>query len=205
MDIPINAKVNCADGECGRSIYVIVNPVTQKVTHLVVKEKLAPHSERLVPVKWIDETGPDMVLLKCDQESFTAMSDFVETEYLWKKLPDYKNLAGGYLLLPFSVPQVAKTVEVKHRRIPFGELAVKRGAAVYAADGHVGQVDEFLVDPEDSHITHLVMQEGHLWGQKEVTFPISEIDRIDEDGVHLKLDKRAIEALPTIPIHRNWR
>ena len=32
-------------------------------------------------------------------------------------------------------------------------------------------VDELLVDPENEHITHLVMREGHLWGQKDVVYP----------------------------------
>lgn len=205
MDIPVNAKVNCTDGECGRSTYVIVNPVTKQVTHLVVKENHSPNTERMVPVKWIEETGPDIVLLKCDREKFATMSNFVETEYLREELPEYDHMAGGYFLLPFVVPKVTKTLGVKHRSIPLGELAVKRGAAVYATDGHVGQVDEFLVDPKDGHITHLVMRNSHPWGQKEVTFSISEIDQIDRDGVHLKLDKHAVEALPKIPVYKSWR
>jgi hypothetical protein len=68
----------------------------------------------------------------------------------------------------------------------------------------VGRVDEFLIDPENDHITHLVMREGHLWGQKDVTIPISEIDRIEGDSVYLKLSKDEVEALPAIPMHR-WK
>ena len=69
----------------------------------------------------------------------------------------------------------------------------------------VGRVDEFLVDPEnDDHITHIVLREGHLWGQKDVTIPISDIERIKENTVYLKIDKRKIEALPTIPVRRKW-
>jgi hypothetical protein len=41
-----------------------------------------------------------------------------------------------------------------------------------------------------------------LWGQKDVTIPVSEIERIKEDHVYLKLDKRSIEALPAIPKRR---
>jgi hypothetical protein len=47
-----------------------------------------------------------------------------------------------------------------------------------------------------------VLREGHLWGQKDVTIPVSQIERIEEDAVHLKLDKRSIEALPAIPVRR---
>jgi len=43
---------------------------------------------------------------------------------------------------------------------------VRRGTRVEATDGHVGHVDEFVVNPENGHITHSVMREGHLWGKK---------------------------------------
>ena len=91
---------------------------------------------------------------------------------------------------------------LEHERIPPGELAVHRGAQVEAKDGPVGQVDEFLVDPATGHITHLVMREGHLWGTKDVAIPVSQIGRLEEDTVHVKLDKAGIEALPVIPIRR---
>ena len=93
-------------------------------------------------------------------------------------------------------------IPVAHERIPPGELAVRRGARVEATDGHAGRVDEFLVNPEDGYITHLVLREGHLWGQKEVTVPVSQIDHIEDNAVHLKLDKHSVEVLPSIPIRR---
>ncbi len=36
MDIPINAKVNCSDGLFGQSTNVILMPISEKVTHVVV-------------------------------------------------------------------------------------------------------------------------------------------------------------------------
>lgn len=204
MDFPLNEKVYCADGECGRLTSLIINPVSRQVTHLVVAKKRAPHIERLVPVKWVDETAPDMVLLSCKSDKFEEMKPFVETEYLREELPDYDNAPEEYWLLPYRMPQVMKTVKVKQYSIPPGELAVQRGARVDAVDGHVGRVDEFLVDATDMHITHLVLREGHLWGAKDVTIPVSEIDRVEEGTVHLKLDKRQIEALPAIPLDRSW-
>jgi hypothetical protein len=44
MDIPLNAEVHCTDGVCGRSTYVIVNPVNEQVTHVVVREAWFPHA-----------------------------------------------------------------------------------------------------------------------------------------------------------------
>ena len=51
---------------------------------------------------------------------------------------------------------------VKYRQIPSGELAVRRGICIEAKDGYVGKVEEFVVNPENGHITHMVMREGHL-------------------------------------------
>jgi sporulation protein YlmC with PRC-barrel domain len=104
-------------------------------------------------------------------------------------------------MAPCVYPEV-ETLPVKHEAIPADELAVRRGAAVEATDGHVGHVDAFLVDPENDHITHLILGEGHLWGQKDVTIPVSEIERIEEDHVYLKLDKHSIEELPSVPMRR---
>jgi sporulation protein YlmC with PRC-barrel domain len=204
MDIPLNAKVHCVDGECGRSTYVIINPVSRQVTHFVVKEKGLAAKEYVVPVDRVTEATHDLIRLRCTTEQLVKMNPFLEKHYLREPLPDYRHPAGRYLLLPYRVHNVMKTVEVETRHIPAGELAVQRGASVEATDGRVGQVDEFLVDPENSHITHLILSEGHLWGQKDVTIPISEIDRVEEDTVHLKLDKESIEALPSIALRHGW-
>jgi hypothetical protein len=114
-------------------------------------------------------------------------------------------MEDAYLVWPYHIPELNTTIPITHQRIPHGELAVQRGARVEATDGHVGRVDEFLVDPVDTHITHLVLREGHLWGQKDVTIPVSHIDRIEEDTVYLKLDKHSVEALPAIPIRERLR
>ena len=65
-------------------------------------------------------------------------------------------------------------------------------------------VQYWVVGAVSEHITHLILRKGHLWGQKDVTIPVSEIARIEEDAVHLKLAKEQVEALPTIPVRRRY-
>ena len=96
-------------------------------------------------------------------------------------------------------------VRQRVRAVPPGELAVHRGARVRATDGRVGRVDEFVIEPESGQITHLTMRTGHLWGDREVSIPVSEIGRIAENTVHLKLGKRQIGALPLLRVRRIWR
>ncbi len=79
---------------------------------------------------------------------------------------------------------------------------MKRGARVEATDGTVGQVDELLVNSNNMQATHLVLLERHIFKEREITIPVSQIDRIDEDTIYLKLDRKSIEELPTTPIQR---
>ncbi len=199
MDIPVNAEVHCVDGPCGHVTSVIVNPTNWEITHLVVKEKRFPHTERLVSIDEVVESTPHQVRLRCTTQELSAMDPFIETQFIQAEAPECTG--GPCLMWPYVVPEDL-TVRLETEHIPPGELAVHRGDHVEATDGRVGRIDEFLVDPANGHITHLVLREGHLSGQKDVTIPVSAIDRIEEDTVYLKLDKRSIEALPTIPIRR---
>jgi sporulation protein YlmC with PRC-barrel domain len=209
INIPVGAGVECVDGVCGVSTQVIINPVKKKVTHLVVKQKEFPHVERMVPVEWVTQTTSNLIQLECTKEKFGHQEAFTETEYIKLDPRDLPSAApiplmgGAYMYWPYSVPESERYITVEHERVPPGELAVRRGAHVEATDGRVGQVDEFLVDPRDEHVTHLIMREGHLWGQKDVSIPLSAIGRIEEDTVYLKLSKDEVEALPAIPI-RQW-
>jgi hypothetical protein len=211
VEIPLNAQVECTDGVCGRSEYVLINPVIDQVTHLVVKEDRAPNTEYIVPVGFVTETINDTIRLRCSKAELEKMDRFVKTEYVEEKFPD-KNFTfvggmygmGNYYYLPYVAHEISVQVPSEHQQIPPGELAVRRGTGVEATDGHVGNVDEFVVDPKNGHITHLVMREGHLWGKKDVTVPLSAMGETREDTLFLKLDKHQIESLPTVSVHRRW-
>jgi len=197
MDIPMDAEVFCTDGLCGRSTYLVIKPKTEEVTHLVVKEGKAPHEEILVPVTAVAATTPDSINLTFTRDELAKLQPFIETEYVKVNIPRYAG--GAYSMAPYAYHE-PELLPVKREAIPVGELAVHRGARVEATDGRVGRVDKFLVDPENDRITHLVLREGHLWGQKDVSIPVSEIKRIEENAIYLKIGKRKIEALPAIRV-----
>jgi sporulation protein YlmC with PRC-barrel domain len=200
MDIPLNVEVHCPDGCCGHSTYIILNPVTEKVTHVVVKERKTPHAERLVPVSWIKETTPELILLNRPKNEVATQTSFNQTDFVRAEFSHHSpDPEVTSLLWPYAV-SAKKLIPEEHKRIPPGELAINRGARVRATDGRIGRVSEFLVNPEDSYITHLVLREGLPWDKKCVTIPVSQIDRIEENVVHLKLDKQSVKALPTIPV-----
>ena len=212
MEIPLNAQVDCTDGVYGRSVYVLINPVINQVTHLVVKEDSSPNTEYIVPVDVVSETIADTIRLRCSKAELEKMDPFIKTTFIEEKVPDnylsygsrYGYGMGAYYYWPYSGFKRTVNVPVVHRQIPQGELAVRRGTRVEATDGYVGHVDEFVVNPENGHITHLVMREGHLWGKKDVIIPLSAMGDTRKDTVFLKLDKHQVESLPTFPLQRRW-
>jgi sporulation protein YlmC with PRC-barrel domain len=211
MEIPLNAQVECTDGVCGRSEYVLINPIIDQVTHLVVKEDASPNTEYIVPVDVVSETIADTIRLRCSKAELEKMDPFIKTEFIEEKVTEKSvNYGGGlyqassFYFMPYVIPGMTVQLPVEHRQIPPGELAVRRGTRVEATDGYIGKVDEFVVNPENGHITHLVMREGHLWGQKDVIIPLSAMGDTREDTVFLKLDKHQIESLPTFSLNRRW-
>jgi sporulation protein YlmC with PRC-barrel domain len=204
MQIPIDAVVSCADGLCGKSTHVLVNPVAGKVTHVVVKEITPPQQAYVVPIHLVTGASSDVIVLKCTRGELEHMEPFVQTEYIYEPMPAYTAgyPTGSYLIWPYAVPDVMTWVPVEREQIPPGELAVQRGTRVEAVDGVVGYVDELLVNPDTNNVTHLVMRNGHPFGQRDVSIPVSAICKATDDTVVLKLNKQEIRDLPSIPIRR---
>lgn len=205
MDIPINVDVLCTGELCGRSTCLIINPTNARITHLVVIEKDFPYIERLVPVETILDSSSNSIQLRCDKARLSDMEPFKESDFIRAgQLESVLPYRAPYLIWPYSVYE-ATPMLLEHERIPAGEVVIRRGTPVRATDGRVGKVDEFLVDPNNDIVTYLVLCEGHLWGKKDVTIPVSEIDRITDHAVYLKLGKKVIAALPTVPVRRKWK
>jgi sporulation protein YlmC with PRC-barrel domain len=79
--------------------------------------------------------------------------------------------------------------------VPLGETEVSRGDHVYALDGRIGRVEGFAVDPGDGRVTHVLLQEGHLWGRHEVAIPVDAVAEVS-DGVRLSVTKQQIQDWP---------
>jgi sporulation protein YlmC with PRC-barrel domain len=80
-----------------------------------------------------------------------------------------------------------------------GEVEVRRGEHVHATDGPIGQVQGLVIDPSDHHVTHVLLDEGHLWGKKRVAIPISAVKDV-KGGVRLNLTKDQVRDLPAVEL-----
>jgi len=200
-NFPLNADVHCTDGLFGRSTHLLVNPATEKVTHIVVKRRREKQQKFMVPVRFVKETTPELILLNLTREKLKNFETFDRMYFSKRQIRRFGADPRMTLLWPYVVPET-KVIAGKYSSIPPGELAVRRGARVKATDGFVGQVNDFIVDPETGYISHMVLREGLPWDKKYITIAIAEIDHIDEKAVFLKLSKKEIKELPAIKIRR---
>jgi sporulation protein YlmC with PRC-barrel domain len=210
----IGAEVVCQDGTCGDLRRVVVDPVARAVTHLVVEPKHRRKLGHLVPIDLVDTSGQE-IRLRCTKEQFGALEDAEETHFLpgaygeWGYGQDqmfsmpYFGLGmggmgvgglgmGGMGMVP--VPQA-----VTYDKVPVGDVEVRRGERVHATDGPIGRVRGLVIDPADHHVTHVLLDEGHLWGKKEVAIPISAVTTV-ADGVRLKLSKDEVRGLSSVEV-----
>jgi len=49
--------------------------------------------------------------------------------------------------------------------VPLGEVDVTRSESVCGTDGVVGRIQGLVIDPGSRRVTHIVLEEGHLWGR----------------------------------------
>jgi sporulation protein YlmC with PRC-barrel domain len=206
MDIPLNVEVLCTDGACGKSTAIIVEPNTEKVTHFVVQVE---GSRYLVPIGAIAESAAGRIQLHWSRQELAAAEPFEKTVFAGEDLGAYAapGMTGASIAWPYGAEneymlEAAAAAYVPVEQIPEGEGAIHSGAYVEATDGGVGQVEEFLIDQATGRITHLVLRKGHLWGKKDVTIPLDQIDRVEDDVVYLKLTKEAVGGLPGVPVRR---
>ena len=204
MHLPPNAQVYGSDAHIGRATRLIIHPIRKRVTHLVVKAEGLGGQERLVPIEDVKDTHEGRIDLKTGKDHFKHYPPFTETHFLDVDVPasldydDWESMGWPY------AASITRTYAEQVELIPRGELALRRGMGVEATDGHVGRIDEFVVEPESGRIGHLVMRQGHVFGERDVFVPVSDIKTLEGDRVLLNLNKHEVEGLVRIPVRRLW-
>ena len=112
MEIPLNAQVECTDGVCGQSMYVLINPIGEKITHLVVRENIS-NTEYMVPIEVVSETIVETIRLHCSKAELEKMEPFIQTTFVKKLITDrnfgYGNGMfglGATYYMPYVIPEI---------------------------------------------------------------------------------------------------
>ena len=204
-EFAFGARVEAADGHVGALARVIIDPVKQALMQIVVE---SPHHRglgKLVPFSLVEHVDGERIRLSCTKEKFGQLDDAEDVQFLPANadvfgygphvciFPIWAGIGGA---LGGHGPRVDALLD----RVPFGEVEIHRGDSVAAKDGRVGAVHGFVVDPVDYHVTHVLLQEGHVWGSKQVVaIPIGTTARIGEE-IHVDLTKQEIEELPLVEL-----
>ena len=109
---------------------------------------------------------------------------------------DEGGIGDDELGLGFGGGDVPQTVT--YDSVPLGEVTVRRGEPVHATDGDIGRVQGLVIETRSRRVTHVLLQEGHLWGRKEVAIPIGAVTETDEDGIKLAITKQEVADLPPV-------
>ena len=206
----IGSAAACSDGPCGEVRRVVVNPVAREVTHLVIEPAHRSGLGRLVPLDLVEADAGE-VHLRCTVAEFEQLPHAEETDFL-PGGSGYENYAQheAYYWPYFGIEGVADPVVanasgiVTRDTLPPGEVGVRRGEPVHASDGEIGKVEGLVVEPAHGHVTHVLLQEGHLWGRKQVAIPIGAVERLGE-AIVVNLTKREIEDLPAVGLAKPER
>jgi sporulation protein YlmC with PRC-barrel domain len=223
MRLEIGNRVRCNDGAYGELADIVIDPLEKRVTHLVVQPERSEGEARLVPIQLAKAEDDEQreIELQCSLDEARRFESVHESAYLRLgerpvEDPDWDVGVEDVLALPYYAglgfagsgtgpypDQLDPNVSLFYDRVPKGEVEVRRASAVVSADGHsLGEVDGFVVG-EDEHITHFVLERGHLWGRKEVTIPIGAVARLESDAVHVALSKDEVGALPAVHVGRH--
>lgn len=205
----IGAEASCTDGGCGHLTRVIVDPVARALTHLVIKPPLWQGLGRLVPAE-LAEAAPGEVRLRCTRAEFDQLDPAEDTEFLpgnYGYAPygpaeasawPYYGLGSAAMNAEFAA---AAPHVVTYDAVPLGEVEIRRGDHVHATNGNIGRVQGLVIDPASHHVTHVLLQEGHLWGRKQVAIPIRAVSAVEPEGIRLSISRSEVEDLPPVTLN----
>jgi sporulation protein YlmC with PRC-barrel domain len=219
MRLELGMPVCCTDGMFGELADLVIDPTKRRVTHMVVQPQALAGS-RLVPIELADSAGDQsQITLHWTLHEVSKLEPVDEVAYLpvGGLPPDDPNwdvgisnlLAEPYYgsgeLAGASYPAAASypaDAAMFYDRIPKGEVEIRRASLVTSSDGHsLGRVEAFILDDEDN-VTHFVLERGHLWGRRDVTIPITAVEKIETDEVTVGLTKHEVGELPAVRVHR---
>jgi sporulation protein YlmC with PRC-barrel domain len=211
-EFTMGARASCSDGFCGELRRTILDPATRTITHLVIEPTHKKEEGRLVPLHLVEAAGGE-IRLRCTLAEFEQLEPSEEVD-----VAEGIDYGGGYGSaasiqgygdvgsmgvgasssgMGIGMGLGHRTPTVVSHAVPLGETEVERHESVHAVDGEIGRVEGFVVDPADNKVTHVLLQEGHIWGRKEVAIPVSAIVSVDA-GIRLNITKQQVEDLPPL-------
>ncbi len=213
MKIPLKAKVICKDGNFGSIKELLIDPVKEKVTHIVIENK---HNgfQLIIPTDILDYTSDSVITIEKTADELNKFPKFIIHEFINVPVSDTEfaywgadpTMTHSYTMFPYVMHEGKPVVEVTKEALPDGEQKLKKGLVVKDQGGKtLGHVDELIIDSDNDFISHLVMRTGHVFGSKEVAVPNINILSFEKNSVVLSIEEKDIDELPEVIIKRAWK
>ena len=191
----IEAEVSCTDGFCGTLSRVVVDRRARTVTHLVVHDRQL--QGRLVPLDLVDvDAATGKIRLRCPTAEFQRLDAADMSVSPHDNDADPGNSYDQLQFRSMGSRFLEDVRSVTYDILPAGEVAVRGGQHVHATDGDIGQIQGLVIDSGSRQLTHVLLQEGHLFGRKVVAIPIGAVTEINENGIQLNITKQQVKELP---------
>jgi sporulation protein YlmC with PRC-barrel domain len=213
-EFSIGGEVSSSNGVCGEIRRVVVDPVDAVLTHLVVEPRNSGGHGRLVPVDLVE---PEIraITLRCSTDEFNGLERAEVSRFVpgargpWSFGQDQMLSWPYYCLVPEGERMGGASATIMGTglsiaavdQVPEGMIEIRRGERVHATDGDIGRVKGLVVDPRDHSVTHVLLDQGHFWGEQRVAIPIAAVTSID-DGIRLAIDKTQVRNLPSVAVEQ---
>lgn len=212
------------DKKVGEIKRVVIDPVTQKVSHLVIEQGFIFTEDKVLPIAFVSRQQDNRIYLS-DTSDALDLQDFEETYYVRKYGPNHKEVVpesevnpmpalmpmpyyyyppatglsgrGVYAGYPTRVNDEPAMV-VKRENVPDGARIIDEGANIYSTDGdHVGDVHSVHIDSESNRVSHIVISQGLLFHDYKVV-PSFWVKEVNEDGIQLAVSTKQLEQLEAV-------
>ena len=191
--LTIGADVGCTDGVGGKVSRLVIDPRARTVTHLVVNDR--QFQGRLVPVSLVD-VATGQIRLRWTIAEFGKLGHAEVTVPLQDNDADPDNNSDQFWSRSVASQLLADPPSVTYDTLPSGEVAVRGGEHVHATDGNIGQIQGLVIDSGSHQVTHVLLQEGHVFARKVVAIPIGVVTGVNENGIQLNITKQQVQDLP---------
>ena len=205
----IGADVYTTDGQAGKLMKVVIDPDTERITHLIVEKGLFQKTDRVVPIETLGDTSDEGIRLTLSTAELEQLPHYTESQF---RVPDpgweresYQVDDPAHVLrwgIHYAPPMVDEYVLTREEEFTRGvdadQSVIGKGTVVYDREGEVGAVETLQIDETTNQVTHLVVKSGLL--DPQFVIPMSAVTSISDTGVNIDLTREQLTALsPTEP------
>ncbi len=197
--LELGESVQCSDGALGVLSDIVLEPLSRRITHLVVRPHAPLAPARLIPYERVLPDGPTgRLTLSCTAAEAqgmpsvravaqTAVDGSPPEDPDWEvgvqdvqPVPHYD--AGAFV--DYGPPAELEVVRI-YDRIPKGHIELRHESTVISGDGHIAGT-LVGVSVEGDQLTQLLLGRGHLWWRRRLVVPVEELTSVATDEIQLR-------------------